>query len=160
MTWCHYLQRTLNSAMRNHTVLGQRDKRCSLWMSIIPNTPNFRVAVMFQNRASRYFASLIVPYRLVFHRWGHQCLLCKGWLSGQPPVPAPGRHRILSRWALLVTIAGCCWWRLTCPPSPSKTRWSSSARPREITSAGGGMRIYVFLNVDHLKSNIIILYIL
>lgn len=92
---------------------------------------------MFQIRASIYFAFLIVPYRLVFHRWGHQCLLCKGWLSGQPPVPAPGRHRILSRWALLVTIAGCCWWRLTCPPSPSKTRWSSSAQPTEITSAGG-----------------------
>ena len=79
---------------------------------------------------------VILSHRQVFRRWGRRWLPCRGWLSDRPPGLAPGRRRSPSRWALRATIAGWCWWRVTCPPSPSTTRWSSSGRPREITSAG------------------------
>lgn len=83
------------------------------------------------------FSPLLIPsHQQVFHRWGRWWWPCRGWPWDRPPAPAPCRHKIPNRWALRATISGWCWWRVTSPPSPSMTRWSSSTQPREITSAG------------------------
>lgn len=42
----------------------------------------------------------------------------------------PGSHRTRRRLARRAATAGWCWWRATCPPSTSTTRWSSWAPPR------------------------------
>lgn len=82
-------------------------------------------------------------YLWVFHRWGHRWWTCRGWLSDQPLVLAPGRHKTPSHWALQATTAGWCWWRVTCLPTPSMTHWFSSNPPREIMSAGTKVRDYM-----------------
>lgn len=93
--------------------------------------------------------AFILSHRQVFHRWGRRWWPCRGWLWDRPRGLAPGRRRSPSRWALRAAIAGWCWWRVTCPPSPSTTRWSSSGRPRETTSAGMERKGGETLDVAH-----------
>lgn len=57
-----------------------------------------------------------------------------GWCRFVPSVrwmPArPGSRRTRRRSARRAATAGWCWWRATCPPSTSTTRWFSWAPPR------------------------------
>lgn len=72
-----------------------------------------------------------------------------GWCSSEPSgrwtPPRPGSRRSRRRWARRGATAGWCWWTETCPPSTSRTRWSSwappTASPRPCTGRDGAKSV-------------------
>ncbi len=55
---------------------------------------------------------------------------CRFVLSVRCMLARPGSHRTRHRLARQAATAGWCWWRVTCPPSTSRTRLFSWDPPR------------------------------